>query len=120
MAGLSPNGQQAFLRVCMAGLASTDRAAAEAADAIAAKEAQTAMPMDMPAPKRASIKSVEDRIDRLGGALQPLFRDGPFKAPEHIDPDEARRCLEKLRLVMKHMRQIEGEITRAASVAVAA
>lgn len=120
MAGLSPNGQQAFLKVCMSGLASTNKAAADVAAAIAAKEAQTAMPMDMPVPKRASIKSVEDRIDRLGGALQPLFKDGPFAAPDHIDPDEARRCIEKLRLVMRHMRQVEGEITRAASVAAAA
>lgn len=121
MAGLSPNGQQAFLKVCMAGLASTDKAASDAAGAIAAREDQVAF--DMPEPgqvKRTSIKSVEDRIDRLGVALHPLFKDGPFAAPEHIDPAEAQRCIQKLRLAMKNLRQIEGELNRAASVSIAA
>ncbi|WP_306150723.1 ParB/RepB/Spo0J family partition protein [Roseovarius sp. MMSF_3281] len=120
MAGLSPNGQQTFLKLCMAGLASTDKAAAEAADAIVTKEAQAEMPMVAQIPKRASLKSLDERIDKLGTAMQPLFKDGPFKAPKSIDPDEAQRCIEKLKLLRRNIAQIESELTRSATVSAAA
>lgn len=120
MARLSTNGQQSFLKVCMAGLASTNKSAAEAAAAIADREAQCEMPMVEQLHKRTSVKSIEDRIDKLGTALQPLFKDGPFKIDGHVDTSEAQRCIEKMRLAMKHMRQVESELTRIASVSAAA
>lgn len=120
MAGLSPNGQQAFLKLCMAGLASTDKSAAEAAAAIEAKENQIDMPMVIDMPKRVSIKSTEARIDALGTAMQPLFKDGVFKIEGNIDPAEAQRCVEKIKLLRQHIGQVERELLRAASVSAAA
>jgi len=116
MAKLSTNGQQEFLKICMAGFASTDKAAAEAADAIDAKEAQIEMPMPEQPNKRVSIKTIEDSIDKLGSALQPFFKDGPFKVKSEIDPNEAKRCIEKLKLLKRHLGQIDGELNRAASL----
>lgn len=120
MAGLSVNGQQSFLKLCMAGLASSDKSAADAAAAIEAKENQIDMPMVIDMPKRASIKSTETRIDALGAALQPLFKDGAFKVDGNIDTAEAQRCIQKLKLLAKNIGQVEREILRAASVSAAA
>ena len=120
MARLSPNGQQKFLKLCTTGLASTNKAAAEAADAIAAQEAQIEMPMVTQMPKRASIKSVEDQIDKLGAALQPMFKDGPYRVESPIVPSEAQRCIEKIKLLRKNLGQIESELNRAATVSAAA
>lgn len=120
MAGLSPNGQQSFLVICRSGLAQTEKSASQAAAAIAAKEAQIEMPMPEQARPRASIKSIEDRIDALGAALKPLLKDGTFELTADIDPNEGQRCSEKLRLLRATIGNIEREISRAASVSAAA
>ncbi|MBM2293767.1 ParB/RepB/Spo0J family partition protein [Sulfitobacter pseudonitzschiae] len=120
MARLSPNGQQTFVKLCAQGLVSTNQAAEQAAAAIEAKENQIDMPMVIDMPKRVSIKSTENRIDALGAALQPLFKDGAFKVDGNIDTAEAQRCIEKLKLLARNIGQVEREILRAASVSAAA
>lgn len=117
MAPLSPNGQQRFLQMVKLGLASSNKAAEECAAAIRAKEDQMGfdMPEDQPRPKK-SIKPVEDRILALGQSLMPLFKDGPFVAPNDLDTSEAQRCIEQIRLIKGHLGQIERELNRAASV----
>ncbi|WP_273522357.1 ParB/RepB/Spo0J family partition protein [Rhodosalinus sediminis] len=119
MAALSPNGQQEFLGLVRAGLVGSNRACEAAAAKIAAREAQIEMPMPAAPKPRASLKGLEDRLDALGTALQPLFKEGPFAAPENLDPDEAARCMEKTRLLQRHLRQIQGEIERASAAAAA-
>jgi ParB family chromosome partitioning protein len=118
MAALSPNGQQAFVKIAMQGHATTYEAARAAAEMIASKEAQ--VEMFAPAPKRQSIRSLEDRIEQIGGALQPMFKDGPFRIQGAIDPGAGERCLEKIRLLRKHLAQVENELLKAVSVSVAA
>lgn len=120
MAALSQTGQQEFLALVKQGLVSTNQAAEQAAAAIEAKENQSEMAMVVEMPKRKSIKSTEARIDALGAALMPLFKDGPFKIDGTIDPDAARRCIEKLRLLNQHVGQVRREMERAASVSAAA
>lgn len=120
MAGLSVNGQTSFLTLCKSGLASTEASAGAAADAIATKEAQIEMPMVTQLPKRQSIKSVEDRVDQVGTAVQPFFKDGQFKIQGRLDPSQAQRCAEKIKLIRAHLGQVERELMRAASVSAAA
>lgn len=120
MARLSPNGQQTFLSLIKQGLVSTNAAADQAATAIEAKESQCEMLMDIEPVKRQSIKTIEDRIDKLGAALQPLFKDGQFAIEGIIDTSEAQRSIEKIKLIRQHMGQIERELLRAASVSAAA
>lgn len=120
MAGLSPNGQTKFLEVVKAGLATTDRACADTAAAILAKEAQTGMEFDEPRRRVIkSIRSLEESIDRLGGQLMPLFEDGPFSIDGDVNPDDARRSAAKLKLLRQNLHQMENELIRAASAAMA-
>jgi len=116
MAGLSPNGQQKFLAIAKQGLASTDQAAAQAAAAIEAQEAQIDMPMLAALPKRTPIRNIEDRIEAVGARLMPLFKDGAFRVAGSVDPSQAKRSVEKIKLIQKHLGQIERELVRAASV----
>lgn len=120
MAGLSRNGQQKFLAIARQGLAGTDQAAAQAAAAIEAQEAQIDMPMIAEMPKRKSIKNIEDRIEAVGAKLMPLFKDGSFRVDGAVDPSQAKRSVEKIKLIQKHLWQIERELVRAASVSAAA
>jgi ParB family chromosome partitioning protein len=120
MARLSPNGQHIFLGLIKQGLVSTNASADQAATAIEAKEDQCEMLMGAEPPQRRSIKSIEDRIDKLGAALQPLFKDGEFAVEGMIDTSEAQRSIEKIKLIRQHMGQIERELVRAASVSAAA
>jgi ParB family chromosome partitioning protein len=120
MAGLSPQGQTEFLSLCKRGLANNDQAAASAAAAIEAKEAQAEMPMVTEMPKRKSITPLSEKLDKLGADLMPLFKDGPFQVDGRVDPDQAQKCAEKIRLLCRHLGQMERELLRAASVSAAA
>lgn len=114
MATLTPNGQRKFVELVKQGLVTTDAAAKAAVFAIDAKEAQTEWLMPEAKP-RASIKSVEDRIDGVGTAIQPFFKDGKFKIEGQVDPSQAQRCAEKIKLIRVHLLQIESELMKAAS-----
>lgn len=119
MSRLSTNGQQEFLQLAKAGLVNSKEACYEAADKIAAKEAQGGMDLgedDLAPRKKQSAKSYEDRIDKVGAALSPMLKDGRFECPDDIDTAEAMRCVEKVKGLQACLRQIERELTRAASV----
>ena len=119
MAGLSLNGQREFVSLIKRGLVPNDAAARAAADAIRHKEATVDLPLGEPEARRkprASLRTVEERIDALGGQLQPFFKDGQWTAPDNIDVAEAERCREKLRLLKQHIVHMERELARAASV----
>lgn len=122
MADLSPNGQTKFLDLCKRGLVNTNAACAQAAASIAAQEAQMEMTMPMPTQirARASIKSTEDQIDKIGAAISAMLKDGAFTITGDIDMTQAARCEEKIRLLKLNLGQIERELNRAASLTAAA
>ncbi len=119
MARLSPHGQLRFLELVKQGLVGTNKAASDAADAIATKEAQVEMFAPQIDRHRISIKSTEDQIDRIGTAVSAMFGKNGFDIPGDVDPHEAQRCLEKLRMLRANLGQIEREIGRSASVSAA-
>lgn len=119
MAKLSAHGQTKFLDLIKQGLVATNRAAEAAADAIATREAQVEMFAPQIQKPRVSIKSVEDQIDRIGATVAAMFGKNGFEIPSEVDPSEAQRCMEKLRMLRANLGQIEREISRAASLAAA-
>lgn len=118
MAELSPNGQQRFLDLVRKGLVSTNKSCEAAAERIAAEEAQTTMPMPKQKRERAPIKPIADKIDALGAAISGLFKDGELTmTADGVDPAEAQKCIEKLKMLRANIGQIERELTCAASMA---
>lgn len=120
MAGLSVNGQTSFLALCKSGLASTEASAAAVAAAIEAKEAQIEMPIVAEQPRKQSISSIDTQVDRIGASVQPFFKDGQFKIKGPLDPGQAQRCAEKIKLLRAHLGHVERELMRAASVSAVA
>lgn len=121
MARLSPNGQQRFLDLVKQGLVASWDAGKTAADAITAKEAQVEMFVTpLPVKPRASLKTTEDQIDRIGLAVSAMWGKEGFEIPSEIDPNEAQRCAAKLRALKANLAQMERILDRAASSAAAA
>lgn len=118
MSDLSPNGQSEFLKLVKAGLVSTNKSCEEAAARIAAKEAQVPMFTEAEAPKRdcTEAKLVEDKVDRIGKSISALFDKEGLLICDGVEPHEATRCIEKIKLLKLSLGQIERELIRAASI----
>lgn len=120
MARLSPNGQHEFLQLIKAGFCNSNKACEAAADGIAAKENQGSMFAETEQKPRASMKSTEDRIDKIGAAVLAMFKNGSFEIDSEIEPSEGMRCAAKLKLLAKNLADMRSEIERAASATAAA
>jgi ParB family chromosome partitioning protein len=120
MSDLDPNGQKEFLDLVKRGLCRTNASCEAAAERIASRRDQSTMDIVTERKRTKSLKSVEDHLDALGQGLKPLLRDGELEISGNVNPDEAMRCAEKVRLLTAQLRQMERELNRAASESAAA
>lgn len=118
MADLTPHGQSEFLKLVKQGLVNTNKSCEDAAARIAAKEAQTEIFTEAQAPKRdcTEAKVVEAKVDQIGKSMQALFDEEGFIICDGVQPHEANRCIEKIKLLKLTLGQIERELVRAASM----
>jgi len=119
MADLSPNGQTEFLKLVKQGLCNTNKSCELAASKISAGEAQTSMDTIGAPPKRTDCtpgRIVEGKLDAMGKLLQPFFTEKGLQICEDLDPDIARRSLEKVKLLRLHLNHIERELQLAATM----
>jgi len=117
MSDLSPNGQKKFLDLVKQGLVNTNKSCEEAAAQISADENQIALFQPKDTPERTCVegKTVESQIDRIGKAISQMMGEDGFEICDDIQIGQAKRCMEKVKLLKLNLGQIERELQRAAS-----